>query len=130
MTRKAQGSTGALLAGVLIAVAAAAAYGRSFHVPFVYDDEGSIVNNPSLRSLSSLWSVLKPLPGGMPVSGRPILNLSFALNYALSGLNVWSYHALNLAIHIAAGLTLFGIVRRIWPAWPALMIALIWTLHP
>ena len=129
MTRKAQGSTGALLGGALIAAAAAAAYGRSFHVPFVYDDAGSIVNNPSLRSLS-LWSVLKPLPGGMPVSGRPVLNLSFALNYALSGLNVWSYHALNLAIHILAGMTLFGIVRRFWPAWLALMIALIWTLHP
>jgi len=25
---------------------------------------------------------------------------------------VWSYHALNLMIHVLAGLTLFGIVRR------------------
>ena len=41
-----------------------------------------------------------------------MLNLSFAFNYAVSGADVWSYHVLNLAIHLAAGLTLFGIVRR------------------
>jgi tetratricopeptide (TPR) repeat protein len=41
-----------------------------------------------------------------------LLNLSLALNYALSGDAVWSYHALNLLIHVLAGLALFGLVRR------------------
>ena len=41
-----------------------------------------------------------------------MLNLTFAANYAWTGRQAWSYHVVNLAIHILAGLTLFGVVRR------------------
>jgi tetratricopeptide (TPR) repeat protein len=76
------------------------------------------------------------------VGGHPIVNFSLALNYALGGLAVWGYHALNLAIHILAALTLYGIVRRtlLRPGlrerfgasvdWVALAVAVIWTIHP
>ena len=50
---------------------------------------------------------------------------------------MWSYHALNLAIHVVAGLTLFGIVRRTLARRAgavassiAFSAALLWTLHP
>jgi tetratricopeptide (TPR) repeat protein len=46
------------------------------------------------------------------VSGRPVLNLSLALNYAVGGFDLRGFHAFNLLIHILSGLTLFGIVRR------------------
>ena len=49
---------------------------------------------------------------GSTPSGRPVLNLTLALNYALGGFDVAGYHVLNLAIHLAAGLALFGVVRR------------------
>jgi tetratricopeptide (TPR) repeat protein len=122
-----------MAAGSVIAVAAALAYSRTFSVPFLFDDDTSIAGNPTLRHLgAAFWP-----PAGATVSGRPVLNLSFALNYALSGTDVWSYHALNLAIHVLAGLTLLGIVRRTAllriPAEAtgiALAIALLWTLHP
>src|ERR1035438_8655034 len=58
-----------------------------------------------------LGTALVP-PVGTTVGGRPVLNLSLAANYAVSGTAVGSYHAVNLATHILAGLTLFGIVRR------------------
>jgi Flp pilus assembly protein TadD len=71
------------------------------------------------------------------VGGRPVLNLSLAVNYAISGTAVWSYHALNLLIHILSGLALFGIVRRTpsprlagAPTLAALSVALLWVLHP
>ena len=80
---------------------------------------------------------LSPPRGALTVSGRPVLNLSLALNYAASGYGAWSYHALNLAIHLAAALVLFGIVRRTLertghprPLGSALAIALIWAVHP
>ncbi|MEN6489072.1 MAG: glycosyltransferase family 39 protein, partial [Smithella sp.] len=41
-----------------------------------------------------------------------IINFTLAVNYAISGHNVWSYHLVNLIIHILATLTLFGIIRR------------------
>jgi len=61
-----------------------------------------------------------------------MLNLSLALNYALSGTAVGSYHAVNLLIHLLAGLTLWGILRRLWPGRSGLTFAaaLLWIVHP
>jgi tetratricopeptide (TPR) repeat protein len=97
-----------LLAGGLIVLAALAAYHNSFSGPFVFDDLASITDNPTIRHLGSAWSP----PVDSTAGGRPLLNLTFAINYALGGLNVWGYHVFNLLVHTLAGLTLFGIVRR------------------
>jgi tetratricopeptide (TPR) repeat protein len=125
----------------LVALAALAAYANSFSGPFFFDDSRAIQDNPTIRRLWPPWSPLLP-PGDLTVGGRPILNLSFALNYAANGLSVWGYHAVNLAIHILAGLTLLGVARRtlLQPvcrekfgvdALPlALAITLLWILHP
>ena len=69
------------------------------------------------------------------MEGRPLVNLSLALNYAISGTRVGSYHLLNLAIHLLAGLTLFGVVRRTiqGPSGRAtcwrFAVALLWLVH-
>ena len=129
-----------LLAG-LLAVAALAAYGNSFFAPFVFDDLGAIRDNPTIRHFDS---ALSPPAGGMPVSGRPLVNLTLALNYRLSGTGTWSYHALNLLIHVLAGWALFGLARRTLlmkngraeagprsdPTLLGFAIALLWTVHP
>jgi tetratricopeptide (TPR) repeat protein len=121
-----------------IVAATFAAYAGCLGGPFLYDDVDSIVGNASIRHL---FTALRP-PPGVTVSGRPVLNLSFALNYAVSGTSVWSYHALNVAIHAAAALLLFGIVRRTLAlsragripggreAAVAFAVALLWALHP
>ncbi len=134
-------SWGIVLAGAGLVLAALAAYRNSFSVPFLYDDVPTITENPSIRHLWPIRAVLAP-PPDITSTGRPILNLSLATNYATGGTAVWGYHALNLAIHLLAGLTLFGIMRRtlLLPslrerfggaALPlALAVAAIWTLHP
>jgi tetratricopeptide (TPR) repeat protein len=117
-----------------VVAAAFAAYLPGLRGPFLYDDVDSVANNPTIRGLAS---ALHP-PAGLTVSGRPLLNLSFALNYAVSGLSTWSYHALNVAVHACAALVLLGIVRRTlartWPAPQALaaafLSALLWAAHP
>jgi tetratricopeptide (TPR) repeat protein len=98
-----------------------------------FDDGTAILRNPTL---GSLWTALHP-PPDTTVSGRPVLNLSFALNAWASGSSVWSYHALNLAIHAAAALALLGVLRRGLAragvrdsAAVALMAALLWSVHP
>jgi hypothetical protein len=48
----------------------------------VFDDRPAIVENATIRSFA-LPDVLRP-PAGASVSGRPVANLSFALNYALA----------------------------------------------
>lgn len=126
---------------LVLAGAAFAAYHNSFAVPFVFDDELAIVANPSLRNW---WTAMSPPPDltGLPISGRPMVNFSFGVSYAISGNAVWSYHGANLLIHLAAGMVLFGIVRRtlrqpgLAPRFGAhafelaLLVAALWTLHP
>ncbi len=46
------------------------------------------------------------------MAGRPVVNLSLALNHAGGGLDPRGYHAVNLILHIVSALALFGVVRR------------------
>jgi protein O-mannosyl-transferase len=103
---------GVLLAAGSIVVVCALAYSNTFGVPFIFDDIRSITDNPTIKRLWPLWQTLLPPEGGEAVQRRPVANVSLAINYAVSGEKVWSYHALNLAAHISAALLLFGVVRR------------------
>jgi tetratricopeptide (TPR) repeat protein len=122
-----------------IALLTLLAYLNSFYGLYLFDDGGAIIDNPTIRHFRT---ALAPLPNGTPVSGRPLVNLTFALNYAVGGLAVWSYHAVNLAIHLLAALALFGFVRRtlelpvIAPRFRsasleiAATVAVLWAVHP
>jgi len=110
-------------------------YANSFSAPFVFDGRDQIELNPALHALWPIWA---PMQDTM----RPVGWWSFAVNYATCGANVWGYHATNLTIHLAAALTLFGIVRRTLSRKPlaahfgpaacdlALAVALLWLVHP
>lgn len=124
--------------GFILAVAVVAVYANSFSGPFLFDDVLSIGENPTIRRLWPPIAPLSPPSGqGLTVEGRPLLNFSFALNYALGGVAPWGYHFVNLAIHVLAALTLFGLVRRtLTPSFSATSTviafgaALLWALHP
>ena len=100
------------VAASLIVLAAAAVFANSFRGDFVYDDLIAIVNNSTIRSLWPLAPVLSPPLDGATVAGRPLLNLSLAVNYYFGGEKPWGYHVVNLVIHTLAALLLFGILRR------------------
>ncbi len=106
-----------LWGGAGLVVATLTVYVNSLAGPFIFDDQRSIPGNPPLRS--PLAALAPPRDGPM-VSGRPALNLSFALNHAVGGDHAWSHHLARLRIHLLAGLVLFGIVscRRgnVWNA--------------
>jgi tetratricopeptide (TPR) repeat protein len=110
------------------------AFHNSFQAPFVFDDVRGVLENDNIRTL---WPPLAPFRG----TSRPLVQFSLALNFAISGFSVWSYHALNLLIHVTAALTLFATIRltlkrygtaRLRDATDglALAIALCWMLHP
>jgi tetratricopeptide (TPR) repeat protein len=113
----------------LILVAGALSYAGGLSGPFVFDDRGSIIDNRTIEDLGSL-EVLRA-PHETPTAGRPAVNVSFALNYALGERNVTGYHVANIAIHLLCGLAILGIARRLQPnVNAAFAIALIWTIHP
>lgn len=129
-------------APLLLVVAGIVAYHNALRGPFVLDDFTAIPNNESIRRLWPPWNALSP-PAHSPVTGRPLVNLSLAINYALGGLDSTSYHLVNIAIHVLAALLVFGIVRRTLAAAPRLShqyrdaasgiataVALLWVVHP
>ena len=87
------------------------AYHNSFSGPFVFDDAPAIIENASVHRLS-LATLLPPPDEGQTVGGRPVVNLTLALNYALGGTRPPGYHVFNLLIHLGATCLLFGVVRR------------------
>jgi protein O-mannosyl-transferase len=128
------------LAPMLVVFAGVIAYSNSLHGPFIFDDNFAIVDNPQIRSLDPFR-----FPPTIPttISGRPILIFSFAVNYAIAGLNREIYHITNLLIHLTCALFLYGIVRRtlLSPEIAsdlsasnaiilAALIALLWVIHP
>lgn len=127
-----------LAAGVLV-VAVALAYWNSLRVPFLFDDIIAVTENPTIRDLTT---ALTPPEHGGTTTGRPLLNFTLALNYALGGEEVAGYHAGNLLIHAGAALLLFGLARRTLlrpavgghlqasPDAVAFAIALLWAVHP
>src|SRR5262249_9687774 len=101
----------AWISAAIIAFAVIAAYSTGLRTPFQYDDLSTVVENDSIRHLPDLPLTLSPPPNITPTSGRPLLNLSFAVDYAITGLNVTGYHATNIGLHLVAALLLFGIIR-------------------
>src|SRR5262245_5526771 len=125
-------------AGVVLALLGAGlvAYHNSFAGVFVFDDVPHVVDNPGLRRLWPLGEFLRHAPV------RPLWQLSLAANYALGGLDVRGYHAVNVAVHLLAGLVLYGLVRRTLASAPlqaryggaatglAAAVAALWLVHP
>ena len=119
----------------VIVVAALAAFANSFSGVFLFDEQRHIISNEAIRSFFPLERLLWS-------SQRPVIDFTLALNYALGGLRPGGYHALNLLIHIFAGLTLYGLVRRtlmsvgfaggsnISARWAACAAAVLWVVHP
>ena len=129
----------------LLVAAVVLAYSNSFSGVFLFDDYTSVVHNPRIEHLSSAVSG----------TSRPLVMASFWLNYAVDGYRAAGYHLFNLAVHAAAMLALFGVMRRTlrrvrWAGGPtgqigadgesaiepetadalAWTVALLWGLHP
>jgi tetratricopeptide (TPR) repeat protein len=135
------------LAAIGLAIAIGIVFGRAVHSPFIFDDVGSIEKNSSIRSLWPLISTtgrpgpLNPVPE-LPTSGRPLVNLTFAMNYYFGGLDPFGYHAVNMVFHFLTALLVWAIVRRTLrlpyfegrfetaAGWLAMGVALLWALHP
>lgn len=128
----------ATLAAAALALAALAAYHASLPAPFTFDDRPAIERNESLRRLWPLSGPLSPPVTAAGAAGRPLVNLSLALNHAAGGLNPAGYRLTNILLHaVAAGLlllfmreTLRHTLLRDSAAPLAVATALLWLLHP
>ncbi len=75
----------------LVIASVAVIYSGILNAPFVYDDEDFILYNTAIQDLSNFWP---------PSGSRYFGFLSFALNYAAGGFDVFGFHLVNIVIHI------------------------------
>ena len=86
-------------------------YSNTLDVPFYFDDEPNIVENPNIRLIGLS---LKDITGACFKSAcpnRPVANLSFALNYYFHQYDVMGYHVINIVIHIITGILLYFFIK-------------------
>jgi Flp pilus assembly protein TadD len=118
---------------VLLLVLGFAVFANGLNAPFVFDME-YVVDNPSFRHL---WP-----PDQLGEGSRPIVDYTFAIDYALNGHRPLGYHIFNLFIHWLAACLMFFIVREILRRGPvpesvqqaasglAAATAAAWLVHP
>lgn len=107
---------------LLITLVGFLAYANTFRVPFQFDDDAYIINNPIIRTFHYFLasSEIADLTDQTPTAVPPALRyafmtrmlgyFTFALNYHVHGLNVIGYHVVNLAIHLLSALLVYLIV--------------------
>jgi hypothetical protein len=83
---------------VLALILSLIAYIPAFDAQFVnWDDQDYVMNNELIRSFTDFSKFFTTTVQG---NYHPLTMLSLALNYAISGNNPVSYHALNILLHL------------------------------
>jgi Flp pilus assembly protein TadD len=113
----------------VIALAITLTYANTLSGPFIFDDRGSVLDNHTIESLQD--AAVLAAPTETPTAGRPLANLTFALNFAFGGRDVVGYHVVNIALHVACALLVLGLVTRATSDLSSgVAVALLWGLHP
>jgi tetratricopeptide (TPR) repeat protein len=101
---------------LLTAFAVFTVYGPALNGPFLLDDSYLPYDQPAYEN-----APLSDWMKGM----RPMLMLSYWLNYESSGANTGSYHEVNVLLHLLNGILIYLSIRKIL-TWAGLEI---WTLQ-
>jgi tetratricopeptide (TPR) repeat protein len=121
-------------------------YFNSLFNEFNWDDEGQIVNNEIIQNISNLPLLFKGSTfgtGGAGLTGwyyKPLLSLSFMINFWLWGGSPFGFHLLQIVFHIANVALVFLILKKLFRNLKfkirngnqglAFLVALVWGVHP
>ncbi len=100
------------IAGLTLLVFGFLIYGNTLGAFFQLDDHTSIIRDYSVHSLRHIGKIWERRPATF------ISYLTFALNYQWSGLQPWSYHLVNLLIHVASAWLVFLFARDLFDTRP------------
>jgi len=104
---------------------------------FIGDDKGQIQFNHFIQSLSHVPQFFTgstfASSSGTNLDGpfyKPFLSLSYAVLYALFKATPFYFHAFQLILHITNGILLFILFKKFLKEHIALLLALIFIVHP
>lgn len=121
---------------VIISVIGFVIFSSGLFNSFVWDDQPQITQNPIIQSLTNF-----PLffSGGTFYSGtdqssgfsyKPLLNLSFAVNYAIGGGSSLSFHVFQIFLYIINAILLIWVFRKFFNLTLSFALSLIFLVHP
>ncbi|HKA37069.1 MAG TPA: tetratricopeptide repeat protein [Thermoanaerobaculia bacterium] len=121
--------------GALLVLACIVTYANGIGGDFTYDDKAIVRDNVRIRSPSKVSEILRTQyfggPRGTGANYRPVLLLSYAVQWWIHGRQAESFHAVNVLLHAGATLLLLSFLRRIGVAPPApFLAALLFAVHP
>jgi protein O-mannosyl-transferase len=124
-----------LRAALLLAGACLITYANGLTGAFTYDDKAIVRDNFRIRRADRVTELFTTeYFGGLPGTGsayRPVLLLSYAVQWWIHGGAVIPFHAVNLALHVLVTLLLAGLLLRLdLPPPTALGAALLFAVHP
>jgi hypothetical protein len=122
---------------VLLSLLALLSYANSVNGRFVFDDTVIVQGNEVIHGLDAAhlkqifgqhyWKAVES-KGGLY---RPVVMLSYAVDYALSGENPSGYHVTNILIHALNGILVFLLLEELFARRVlSLLTALFFVLHP
>ncbi len=100
---------------------------------FVYDDIGVIEDNYFIRSLLNVPKIFSKdyFHLANELSYRPVVTLSYFLDYAICRLNPFGYHLTNVVLHTINCFLLYAVVLRLVRMRSvALFSAILFSIHP
>jgi tetratricopeptide (TPR) repeat protein len=123
-----------LLAALALVAASLGVHWPAARAEFAQDDVDFVLANASLRSPgAAARALLAPFPPGHPERAlyRPLVNLSYAVDYALFGESARGYHATNALLYLAVVLLVGRLARSYGlPPAAAFATALLFAVHP
>ena len=121
---------------ILICLSVYAAYLNTLPNPFIFDDRHTITENKYIKHLETIPKLFTDKVTSLPITKgmwRPLLMLSFASNYFISGLSPHSYHLINILIHFLNAVLLYLLLETFLKELSLcrrLGLTLIFCLHP
>lgn len=119
---------------LLIAAAAAVAFGVALGGDFVFDDVHSVRDNVALRSLSNIPAFFTDVDLFSSLDCRlyrPVLLTSFAIDAACGGMEAWPFKLTNLLLHMLAAVSIASIARCLGvDRQRAILGACLFAVHP
>lgn len=110
-------------------------YANSLGGSFHYDDFHSIVDNPGIRELAAVGDFFRDTTyfsvDREKQMYRPLLLVTFAVNYTLGGYDVSGYHLVNIALHGLCAVLVWALGLRLRLGQDrAFVCALLFAVHP
>jgi hypothetical protein len=120
----------------LIFLAAVVPYLATLDNEFIWDSISIIQENPLIRDpenftnffTMSYWDRGQGATAG---NYRPLLNVSYLLNYLIAGPSALVFRGINILLHALVSMLVYNLARKLGAeVWPALIGGLIFAVHP